>query len=57
MQESLYPQGSGLSHINQQSRKCPIDKPVGQCDGRNSLTEIPSSQVCLRLCQVNKNEQ
>lgn len=57
MQESLYPQGSGLSHNNQQLRKCPIYKPVGRCDGRNSLNEIPSSQACLGLCQVNKNEQ
>lgn len=47
MQESLYPQGSGLSHINQQSRKCPIDEPIGQCDVMNSDKYFISKIITL----------
>lgn len=46
--------------INQsinQSSKYPTHLPVSQSDEGNSSVEVPSSQICLSLCQVNKNEQ
>lgn len=33
------------SCINYESRKCMIDMPMGQLDGGNSPTEVPSSQM------------
>lgn len=30
--------------------------PTGQSDGGSPLAEIPSSQICLGLCQLDKNQ-
>lgn len=30
--------------------------PAGQFDGGNSSMDIPSSQVCIGLCEVNTNQ-
>lgn len=30
--------------------------PTGQAEGDSSLTEILSSQICLDLCQLDKNQ-
>lgn len=43
-----------LSH--QSSRKCPTGLSRGQSDEGNPLVEIPSSQIQLGLCQVDKQE-
>lgn len=44
------PQWVRPSHVNHQSSKCWTDMLTGQSDG-----DITSSQVCLCLCQVDKN--
>lgn len=44
------PQWVRPSRINQQSSRCRTDMLTGQSDG-----DIPSSQVCLGLCQVDKD--
>lgn len=31
--------------------------PKGQSNGGNSSVEVPSSQICLALCQVDKTKQ
>lgn len=47
------PQWAGPSHMNHQSRKWLTEVLIGQSDGDKSLTEIPSSQLSLGLCQVD----
>lgn len=47
----LPPQQAGTFHIYQQSRKL----LTRQSDGGGSVTEIPSSQLSLVLCQADKN--
>lgn len=41
----------------QSLRKCSTDKPSGQCDGGNSSTEVPSSQVTLKCVKWTKTNQ
>lgn len=31
--------------------------PKGQSNGGDSLVEVPSSQICLALCQADKTKQ
>lgn len=45
--------GPSTSIVNQDSVF--TDLAIGQSDGGNTLVEIPSSQGCLGLCQVDKN--
>lgn len=48
------PQSSGPSHINHQVRKCAADLPTGQSYGSIFSVKICSSQMCIRLYQVDK---
>lgn len=47
--------GPGLFTSISNQENAPIDIPIGQSDGNNFSNEIPSSQIDLKFCQIDKN--
>lgn len=51
------PQWAGLSYINYQLRKCPMDMPTGRSDGGITSAEVPSSQMYQADCKDYRNKK
>lgn len=54
-QEWNFPQLSGPSNNNQNSRKCLIDMQTDQDNGGDSSVEFHSSQFLVKLTKTNQN--